>query len=138
MKTFGEFHKLLGLMPYATKEDLVYRHSMQQTKSLRELFEKYPIGYNNMLREMRNIVESMVTKETRLLRSAILKRLTKYGIDTTDWNEVNRFLEQPRIAGKRLYDMSTPEMHAFIAKMESILQKDKEMRQIIQEIAINN
>ena len=68
---------------------------------------------------------SGVGPEIKKLRSAILHRLQKYGIDTTNWDRVNSFMENPRIAGKRLYSMSAEEMHAFIAKMEIILGKDK-------------
>lgn len=76
--------------------------------------------------------------ETKKLRSSILKKLQLHGVDTTDWTCVNRFLEQPRIAGKRLYNMSNEEMLALIKKLGSILGKDSEKRKEIERITKQN
>ena len=74
-------------------------------------------------------------RTTKKLRSAILHRLQKHGVDTTQWANVNSFMENPRIAGKRLYDMSDDEMRAFIPKMESILAKDTQYNREIERQA---
>jgi len=72
--------------------------------------------------------------ETKKLRSSILKKLQLHGVDTTDWTCVNRFLENPRIAGKRLYNMSNEEMRLLIKKLGSILGKDATKKQEIERI----
>jgi hypothetical protein len=66
--------------------------------------------------------------EKKRLRSSILLRLQKHGVDTTHWKNVNLFLLQPRIAGKMLFEMSVPEMKALIPKLEAILSKDEKKR----------
>jgi len=76
--------------------------------------------------------------ETKKLRSSILKKLQLHGVDTTDWTCVNLFLENPRIAGKRLYNMSNQEMRDLIKKLGSILGKDAEKRQKIERITQQN
>ena len=72
--------------------------------------------------------------ETKKLRSSILKKLQLHGVDTTDWTCVNQFLENPRIAGKRLYNMSNEEMRLLIKKLGSILGKDATKKQEIERI----
>ena len=72
--------------------------------------------------------------ETKKLRSSILKKLQLHGVDTTDWTCVNRFLENPLIAGKRLYNMSNEEMRLLIKKLGSILGKDATKKQEIERI----
>jgi hypothetical protein len=72
--------------------------------------------------------------ETKKLRSSILKKLQQHGVNTTDWTCVNLFLENPRIAGKRLYNMSNEEMQLLIKKLGSILGKDATKKQEIERI----
>ena len=143
----ARFYGLLRHFPHMTKEDLVWQYSGMLTTSLSDFYQKKPGAYYAMVSEMQKIANKMeaekpkkiesttasgesptpsgVGPEIKKLRSAILHRLQKYGIDTTNWDRVNGFMENPRIAGKRLYNMSADEMHAFIAKMEIILGKDK-------------
>ncbi|MPN45710.1 hypothetical protein SDC9_193280 [bioreactor metagenome] len=73
--------------------------------------------------------------ELKRLRSAVLHRLQKHGIDTTDWNRVNAFMRQPRIAGKTLGEMSIEELKLFIPKMQAILSKDKAVRDEYERLA---
>ncbi len=136
----ARFYGLLKHFPHMTKEDLVWQYSGMLTTSLSDFYQKKPGAYYAMVSEMQKIANKMEAEkpkkdelppalaggqEIKKLRSAILHRLQKYGIDTTNWDKVNSFMENPRIAGKRLYSMSADEMHAFIAKMEVILGKDK-------------
>lgn len=123
------FYALLGQMPGADKEQLVWEYSAMRTTSLKEFAAVDPSGYERMIEDMRNNVAGNREKkldEMKYYRSAILHRLQKHGVDTTSWREVNRFLEQPRVAGKRLYEMSVQEMQSFLRKIEAILKKDAE------------
>lgn len=67
-----------------------------------------------------------VELELKKRRSAVLKRLQKIGIDTTEWKNVNDYLRSPRIAGKALYELDAQELEALIPKLESILKKQKD------------
>jgi hypothetical protein len=116
-------------MPGATKETLVWQYSDMLTNSLREFYLKKPEEYKRMIADMQLQVNkaskySQVDPEKKRLRSSILLRLQKHGVDTTRWKNVNTFLLQPRIAGKMLFEMSIEEMKALIPKLESILAKD--------------
>ncbi len=126
----ARFYGLLAKLPYSKKEDLVWQYSGMLTNSLSEFARKNPRGYERMINEMQLLANTLQIPdkpnkaEIKRLRSAILHRLQKHGIDTTNWDKVNSFMQNPRIAGKRLYEMTEAEMQAFIPKMESILKKD--------------
>lgn len=132
------FFALLNQMLHANKEDLVFAYSSGTTTSLSEFYRTDRVGYNLMIDELQKRVKLETERETKKLRSAILTRLQRYGVNTTDWTEVNRFLSQPKIARKKLYEMSHEEMHALIKKMESILSKNAREMQRIKEITQSN
>ena len=69
-------------------------------------------------------------KALKRQRSAVLLRLQKIGIDTTDWNRVNAFLEDIRIAGKPFYKLDYEELTGLIPKLEAILKKQTEKQMV--------
>ncbi|MFV0505903.1 MAG: hypothetical protein ACK5L5_04220 [Bacteroidales bacterium] len=113
--------ELLEMKSEAHKEELVAQYSEGETTSLRELYTHYPRAYALMVRNMQNAYNN--DPEVKKLRSGLLHRMQKHGIDTTNWNEVNKFLWQTKIAGKLLFHMSKTEMRALTRKLESILKK---------------
>jgi hypothetical protein len=64
--------------------------------------------------------------ELKALRSAVLKRLQKMGIDTTDWAKVDNFCLNPRISGKAFRHLSKEELKDMIPKLATISRKDSE------------
>lgn len=126
------FFELLEKLPGAEKESLVWQYSGMLTNSLREFLRVMPEEYKRMIADLQvkinNQNKPLADAEIKKLRSSILHRLQKHGVDTTNWVNVNTFLQQPRIAGKRLYEMTGPEMQLLIKKLESILAKDEEVR----------
>lgn len=132
----ARFYSLINQMQGADKDDLVWSYSHKLTTSLSEFLEKRPADYQRMINDMQRIVDSfpadtkskaayIIERELKKRRSAILLRLQKMGIDTTDWKVVNKFMRNPKIAGKTLGEMDTDEMDLLIPKLESILAKDK-------------
>lgn len=148
--SFARFYAMLAQMPGVDKEDLVWQYSGLLTTSLREFHERNPIGYARMISDMQHTIDAMnkrtpkkpaideKTAELKRLRSAVLHRLQKHGIDTTDWSRVNAFMRQSRIAGKTLGEMTIDELKAFIPKIESILTKDKIIRDEYKRITLIN
>lgn len=124
------FFYLLAQMPGASKEDMVWQYSGMLTTSLREFYSKRPEDYNRMIADLQVKVHNKPAslQTVKRLRSGILHRLQQHGVDTTRWQNINAFLQQPRIAGKMLFEMSVDEMKALIPKLESILKKDAETR----------
>jgi hypothetical protein len=141
----ARFYALLRQIPQASKEELVWQYSGMLTGSLTEFVERKPNEYKRMIYDMQNLVNEINERlskdandakraELKRLRSAILHRLQKHGIDTTDWTKVNAFMRQPRIAGKTLGEMTLNELQDFIPKMESILAKDRVKQREIERL----
>ena len=136
---FDRFFTLIKHLPGATKESIVLQYSNGDTRSLRDFLKFWPSQYRSMMIDLQNMVTALnveTDKEKRQLRCAILNRLSKYGITTIDgWENVNRFLSDPRIAGKALYEMDVVEMKRLIPKLEIILKKRENEIIQIQQIA---
>lgn len=115
---YAAFYALLKSMPGASKEDLVLQWTNGRTSSLKEMSER---EYSLMIRQLRQQVENL--EEKKKARSAVLKQLQLYGVDTTDWDAVDRFCCTPRIAGKPFRYLTIPELKALRVKMLSIRNK---------------
>jgi hypothetical protein len=125
--SYARFFALLNQLPHAKKEDLVWEYSHTVTTSLSEFQRIMPMEYVKMINDMQQMVDDISKRPEKLkrLRSDVLHRLQKHGVDTTDWSKVNAFMSQPRIAGKTLGEMNIVELRKLIPKLESILAKDK-------------
>lgn len=126
---YAAFYALLKSMPGASKEDLVLQWTNGRTSSLKEMSER---EYSLMIRQLRQQVENL--EEKKKARSAVLKQFQLYGIDTTDWDAVDRFCCTPRIAGKPFRYLTIPELKTLRVKMLSIRNKaelkDYEQRRV--------
>ncbi len=115
---YAAFYALLKSMPGASKEDLVLQWTNGRTSSLKEMSER---EYSLMIRQLRQQVENL--EEKKKARSAVLKQFQLYGIDTTDWDAVDRFCASPRIAGKAFRYLTIAELKTLRVKMLSIRNK---------------
>ena len=66
---------------------------------------------------------SDIRRELRRKRSVCLKLMQQLGIDTTDWDRVNAFCEDARIAGKAFRHISIDELEALAVKLRIIERK---------------
>ena len=119
--THSRFYALLNQMRGVTKEDIVYEWSSGGTTSLSEFAAMCPSLYEEMLNQMNNLVND--TTALKQARSGVLLLLQKIGVNTADWKAVNAYLESPKIAGKRLYNLHLDELHNLRRKLECILFK---------------
>jgi len=115
---YATFYALLKSMPGASKEDLVLQWTNGRTASLKEMSER---EYSLMIRQLRQQVDNL--EEKKKARSAVLKQFQLYGIDTTDWDAVDRFCCNARIAGKPFRYLTIPELKSLRVKMLSIRNK---------------
>ncbi len=106
------------------KESLVSSYTNGRTTSLREMSEA---EYNAMCAALEQKVNpnarAVYIQKRKRRRSSALHQLQLYGVDTTDWNKVNAFCEQPRIAGKPFRDLDCEELEALTRKMRAIIRK---------------
>ena len=79
------------------------------TKELTYSEAMYLCGYlNGAKKENRDL--TITEREIRRRRSAVLKRVQRIGIDTTDWGAVNAFCLDTRIAGKKFRELDGEEL----------------------------
>ena len=124
-RNYARFYTLLKKMPGADKETLVEQYTDGRTTSLRETTQQ---EYNKMCRDMERetgydeFVEG-IRRQLRRKRSVCLKLMQQLGIDTTNWNRVNAFCEDARIAGKAFRHISIDELEALAVKLRAIKRK---------------
>ena len=143
---YARFYTLLKKMPGADKETLVEQYTNGRTSSLRETTRQ---EYDRMCRDMERetgcdeFVEG-IRRQLRRKRSVCLKLMQQLGIDTTDWNRVNAFCEDARIAGKAFRHISIDELEALAVKLRAIKRKKEvsqgssEGRGTIVMLSVNN
>ena len=103
-------------MPGADKETLVYQFTQNRTVHLHQQMEDIT-GYDERRRKQYDIL--------RKARSGVLHQLQIYGIDTTDWNRVDTFCKDPRIAGKSFRALTVDDLNALNTKIRMIIRKQK-------------
>lgn len=124
-RNYARFYTLLKLLPGADKELLVAQYTDGRTTSLRETTRQ---EYDRMCRDMERetgydeFVEG-IRRQLRCRRSEVLKLMQQLGINTTDWNRVDAFCEDVRIAGKAFRHISIDELEALAVKLRTIARK---------------
>ena len=127
---YARFYTLLKKLPGADKETLVEQYTNGRTTHLRETTQQ---EYNKMCRDMEQVAGydermSDIRRELRRKRSVCLKLMQQLDIDTTDWDRVNAFCEDARIADKAFRYISIDELEALAVKLRAIKRK-KEVSQ---------
>ncbi len=125
VKNFARFFALLRRIPCADealKEEYVGTFTRGRTTSLREMS---PAEYNAMCDAIEDKIGSdSYVSQLRRQRSVVLKRISKLGIDTSDWGSVDEFCLNKRIAGKLFVQLNIDELRALVPKLEAIARKD--------------
>ena len=104
---------------------LFQQYTNGRTTSLRETT---PQEYDLMCRDMEHLTGhdaqcEALRRQLRRRRSEVLKLMQQLGIDTTDWNRVDRFCSDTRIAGKAFRHISIDELEALAVKLRTIARK---------------
>lgn len=124
-RNYARFFWLLKKLPGAEKETLVEQYTNGRTIHLHETSMQ---EYDKMCDDMEKVagydefVEG-VRKQLRRKRSACLKLMQQLGIDTTDWNRVDAFCKDPRIAGKAFRKIDAEELEVLAVKLRAIQRK---------------
>ncbi|KAA6321295.1 hypothetical protein EZS27_029043 [termite gut metagenome] len=133
-RSYALFYALLKNLHGYEKEDAVFDFTNRRTTHLSELSDKEYRGLCNYLQEIINI-----NADRRRAGSKVLNMLTQMGFRTTckeEWIEIDRFLLDNRIAGKRYRNLSTNELKALMPKLRSM--KDKGYVHLLnQDLLIN-
>ena len=128
---FAEFYGLLNRLPSSDREELkvsiVRQFTAGRTESLREMFLK---EYRDACIALRKLVppdgREVMQKELRRARSEALHQMQLLGIDTADWSVIDRFCNNPRIAGKPFKELDTDELRKVSIKVRMIRKKKEQ------------
>ena len=137
MENYSRFYAIFNRLPYRGdreefKKSVVLQYTWNRTEHLHEMtdreYDECCRGMEKMLPAWEtarhiNLMNSKLYFERKKRRSAALHQLQLYGVDTTDWDRVNEFCKQPRIAGKAFRDLDCEELEALTRKMRAIIHK---------------
>ncbi|EJW95812.1 hypothetical protein EVA_16094 [gut metagenome] len=127
---FARFYALFNQLPHQGdreefKKQIVLQYTWNRTDSLREMtraeYEACCAGLEKLTGQ--DEWWQKLREELRRKRSVCLKLMQQLGIDTTDWNRVNEFCNNPRIAGKPFGQISTEELERLAVKLRAIQRK---------------
>lgn len=128
VKNFARFYACLNSVQTVEKEglkeSLVSQFSAGRTTSLKEMYQE---EYNAMCDSIDPKVNMKLREKVEIKkhRSAVLRRIQQLGVDTTDWNAVDTFCLNARIAGKKFYELTIDELEGMIPKLIAIAKKPR-------------
>ncbi len=122
MQNYHRFYASLNRLPGGNvgdiKETLVSSFTDGRTTHLHEMTTK---EYDAMCASLE---DRLGWKELlRKKRSLCLKLMQKAGVDTTDWQRINDFCRNPKIAGKVFSQLGEKDLDALQVKLRAIMSK---------------
>lgn len=128
---FARFYALMKRMPGnqdGLKEQLVLTYTGSRTSSLKEIKQS---EYDAMCASLQETLDGNVgaaefKARIKSHRSKVLHWLQMIGIDTTDWDRVDAYCLDSRIAGKVFRKLTIPELEALAPKLKAIAREAKE------------
>ena len=129
-RTYARFYVLLNRLPTTDREELkanlVSQYTNGRTDSLKEMTNKEYDAMCDAMQEQDKGYKAreIAREELRRRPSAALHLLQKNGIDTTDWNRINQYCVNPRIAGKPFGKLTIDELDLLCIKLRMIIRKD--------------
>ena len=126
VKNFARFYALFKRLPGSPdKEELVLTYTKNRTSSLRDMTEA---EYDAMCDDLQQTIDGTTASFSRVTelkkhRSKVLYWIQKNGVDTTDWDRINAYCLDPRIAGKVFRELTIPELETLERKLKAIARK---------------
>ena len=130
---FARFYALFNKIPCSGdreefKKEMVSNATLGRSDSLREVTRR---EYQDLCEALEKVcpmsaeakAREAAREELRRQRSICLKLMQKLGIDTADWNRVDAFCQDGRIAGKQFRFIDTLELEQLAKKLRSIERK---------------
>ena len=123
MKDYHRFYASFNRLPCNgdrddMKEILVSSFTDGRTTHLHEMTQKEYDAMCASLEERTGWREKL-----KKARSLCLKLMQKAGVDTTDWQRVNDFCQNPKIAGKVFAQLGVNDLEVLQIKLRAILRK---------------
>lgn len=129
---FARFYATFNRLEYrGDKEELkqlmVLRFTKDRTSSLREMTQSEYMELCNAIEQMAGTaLHEQYVKLKKKKRSAVLHQMQIYGVDTTNWEIVDKFCLNPRITGKKFRDLEIEELEQLYKKLKMMIKKQNE------------
>lgn len=130
---FARFYAVMNRMHFGSddlreefKKGCVRQFTGGRTESLRDVTMKEYNAMCEAMEAMTGYVREKYVSELKHSRSICLRLMQKIGVDTTDWNAVNRYCGSPKIAGKEFRQLSIEDLYALSLKLRMILKKQND------------
>jgi hypothetical protein len=134
---YRKLHAMLNELGIAhSKSDILASYGVN---SIRQLTDSELINMVNRVQDIK-LQKSSTNTRLRQLRSRVLTILNQMGIyvSNNDWQHVNAFLLDKRIAGKLLYELTVDELECLMPKLRSIAAKFREKQELEKHLMLNN
>ena len=115
---YASLKRLAGGNTEDMKEALVSSFTDGRTTHLHEMTQKEYNAMCDSLEERTGWREQLKKK-----RSVCLKLMQKAGVDTTDWQRINDFCRNPKIAGREFAQLGVKDLEALQVKLRAIMGK---------------
>ena len=131
MTSFARFYAVLRRLPYMgdrddLKRELVSQATLGRTEHLRKMTrEEYESCCVVMEKTAGQHIKDQGRYELKRKRSTVLHLMKDIGVDTTDWNIINKFCQNPKIAGKTFRELSNCELDETAMRLRMILKKEE-------------
>ena len=126
---FARFYAAFNRLPYSgdreeLKKQWVRQYTKERTDSLREItWSEYCELCAGVERASGTTLRENYIRIMKQKRSAVLHQMQLYGVDTSNWNKVDAFCMDSRIAGKVFRQLDGDELDALLVKMRAIRNK---------------
>lgn len=133
-ENYAAFYSLLNRLPTsdrdALKESIVSQYTEGRTTSLRDMtLKEYSAAVSAMQKLVPPTYQEQLRKILRQKRSAVLHQMQLLGIDTADWDRVNAFCRDSRIAGKEFRELDCEALDTLQVKLRAIRRKRENKQQ---------
>ena len=139
-RNYARFYALLKLLPYDgdredLKKSLVSQATGGRTESLKETTDaEYKALCKLMEKQVpKTNAEALrrlsLRRELRRKRSMALHQMQLWGVDTANWDVVNKFCMDKRIAGKAFRALSGDELEDVTLKVRAMIWKRKKQEE---------
>ena len=121
---YSRFYALLKQNPMLEKDEIVSQFTNGRTTHVSQMSRQEFIRMCDALQFGSPTEQRARELSLKRARSAALLRIGRLGIPTIDnWDGINAFVANPKIAGKKFYDLGVDELNSLVRKLESIIRR---------------
>lgn len=133
---YSRFYALLKQNPMLEKDEIVSQFTNGRTTHVSQMSRQEFIRMCDALQFGSPTEQRAREMSLKRARSAALLRIGRLGIPTIDnWDGINAFVANPKIAGKKFYDLGVDELNSLVRKLESIIRRGEKRKEVVEKSA---